>query len=89
MRAQKAGPSAAQLVAEYRRRIDRSEIPEHVRPEIERQLRRLTRLGEQRPEYRWILAYLEGMLQLPWSVRRRAEELFSGRPRPERAVPAT
>ena len=81
--------SAAQLVAEYQRRIERSELPDHVRPEVERQLRQLTRLEEHRPEYRWIQAYLDWMLQLPWSVRRAAEDLFQGRSLTERTVPAT
>jgi ATP-dependent Lon protease len=89
MRARENRRSAARLIAEYRRRIDRSDLPEHVRPEVERQLRRLARLGEQRPEYRWIQAYLDWMLQLPWSLRRRAEDLFSSRPRVERISPAT
>jgi len=83
------GRSATHLIAEYRRKIDRSDLPEHVRPEVERQLRRLARLGQQRPEYRLIQAYLDWMLQLPWSLRRRAEELFRALPRTERMMPAT
>ena len=77
MSAHGARKSAVQLVAWYRRRIDQSDIPEHVRPEVERQLRRLTRLERRGPEFRFTVAYLEWMLQLPWTLRRRAEDLFS------------
>jgi ATP-dependent Lon protease len=77
MRSDSSSRSAECLVAEYRERIDRSDIPEHIRPELERHLRRLMRLGRQRPEFRFTLAYLEWMLQLPWKLRSRAEDLFA------------
>ena len=68
-------PSPAELAAGYRRRIARSEVPEYVRPEVERQLRRLGEVNEGDVEHGWIVAYLEWMLELPWSDRLRVEQL--------------
>ncbi|HEX2031158.1 MAG TPA: endopeptidase La [Actinomycetota bacterium] len=57
------------VVAEYRRKIEEAGMPEGVRAETERELRRLERTSEQSPEYGWIRTYLDWMTELPWSTR--------------------
>ena len=57
------------VVAEYRRKIEEGGMPEGVRAEADRELRRLERTSEQSPEYGWIRTYLDWMTELPWSTR--------------------
>jgi ATP-dependent Lon protease len=57
------------VVAEYRRKIEESGMPEGVRREAERELGRLEQMSEQSPEYGWIRTYLDWMTEIPWSVR--------------------
>jgi ATP-dependent Lon protease len=57
------------VVAEYRRRIEESGMPEGARREAERELGRLEQMSEQSPEYGWIRTYLDWMTEIPWSVR--------------------
>ena len=57
------------VVAEYRRKIEESGMPEGARREAERELGRLEQMSEQSPEYRWIRTYLDWMTEIPWSVR--------------------
>ena len=56
-------------VAEYRRKIEESRMPEGARREAERELGRLEQMSEQSPEYGWIRTYLDWMTEIPWSVR--------------------
>ncbi|HZK51677.1 MAG TPA: endopeptidase La [Actinomycetota bacterium] len=57
------------IVAEYRAKIEKSNMPEAARKEAERELGRLERSSEQSPEYGWIRTYLDWMTDLPWDVR--------------------
>ena len=56
-------------VAEYRRKIEESGMPDGARREAERELGRLEQMSEQSPEYGWIRTYLDWMIEIPWSVR--------------------
>jgi ATP-dependent Lon protease len=56
-------------VAEYRRKIEESGMPEGAQREAERELGRLEQMSEQSPEYGWIRTYLDWMTEIPWSVR--------------------
>jgi len=57
------------VVAEYRRKIEESGMPEGARREAERELGRLEQMSEQSPEYGWIRTYLDWMTEIPWSIR--------------------
>jgi ATP-dependent Lon protease len=57
------------IVAEYRAKIEKANLPEPARKEAERELGRLERSSEQSPEYGWIRTYLDWMTELPWDVR--------------------
>jgi ATP-dependent Lon protease len=57
------------VVAEYRRKIEESGMPEGARREAEREVGRLEQMSEQSPEYGWIRTYLDWMTEIPWSVR--------------------
>ena len=49
-----------------RERLDKADLPEDVRTEAERELRRLERLPAAAPDYHVIRTYLEWVLDLPW-----------------------
>jgi ATP-dependent Lon protease len=49
-----------------RERLDRADLPEEVRKEAERELRRLERLPSAAPDYHVIRTWLEFVLELPW-----------------------
>jgi ATP-dependent Lon protease len=49
-----------------RERLDKADLPEDVRSEAERELRRLERLPAAAPDYHVIRTYLEWVLDLPW-----------------------
>jgi len=61
-------------VAVYRTRLAESGAPEAVRAAVEREIERLERMSAQSPEHSWIVAWLDTVLDIPWSVR--AEESF-------------
>jgi len=63
------GEDEEDIIAEYRRKIEAAGMPEAVRAEVERELRRLERTSEQNPEAGWIRNYLDWMLEMPWNVR--------------------
>jgi ATP-dependent Lon protease len=50
-----------------RERLDKADLPEDVRTEAERELRRLERLPAAAPDYHVIRTYLEWILDLPWN----------------------
>ncbi len=54
-------------VAELRRRFDEAQLPEPVRKEADRELRRLERLPTAAADYQVIRSYLELVLELPWT----------------------
>ncbi len=56
----------SQEVEELRRRFDEADLPEVVRKEVERDLRRLERLPSAAPDYQITRSYLELVLELPW-----------------------
>ncbi len=49
-----------------RERLEKTELPEEVRTEAERELKRLERLPPAAPDYHVIRTYLEFILELPW-----------------------
>jgi ATP-dependent Lon protease len=50
-----------------RERVEKAELPEDIRKEAERELRRLERLPAAAPDYNVIRTYLEWILDLPWT----------------------
>ncbi|MGH2659338.1 MAG: endopeptidase La [Actinomycetota bacterium] len=57
------------IVAEYRKKIEGSGMPEGARQEAQRELGRLERTSEQSPEYGWIRTYLDWITEIPWDIR--------------------
>ena len=51
-----------------RERIQKAQLPDEVRTEAERELRRLERLPSAAPDYNVIRTYLEWILDLPWMI---------------------
>ena len=49
-----------------RERLEKAELPEEVRAEAERELKRLERLPSAAPDYQVIRTYLDYVLELPW-----------------------
>jgi len=49
-----------------RERLEKAELPDEVRAEAERELKRLQRLPPAAPDYHVIRTYLEFILELPW-----------------------
>jgi ATP-dependent Lon protease len=56
-------------VEELRDRIRKLSLPEGVREEVERELRRLERSGRDSMESQIIRTYLETIAELPWNIR--------------------
>lgn len=52
--------------AQLRERLDQADLPEDVRKEAERELRRMESLPQAAPDYHVIRTYLEYVLELPW-----------------------
>jgi ATP-dependent Lon protease len=59
-------------VAELQKRLDETDLPEEVRKEAERELRRLERMPSAAPDFQVTRTYLELLLELPW--RKQAAE---------------
>ncbi len=53
-------------VEELRRKIDEAQLPEDVRREVERELKRLERMPAAAPDYQITRSYLELVAELPW-----------------------
>ena len=53
-------------VALLRERLEKSDLPDEVRKEAERELQRLERLPAASPEHHVVRTYLELVLELPW-----------------------
>jgi ATP-dependent Lon protease len=62
-----AEPEQAEI-EELRKRINKADLPDEVRAEAERELRRLERLPSAAPDYHVIRTWLELILELPWRV---------------------
>src|SRR5678815_3054598 len=52
--------------AQLRERLEQADLPEEVRKEAERELRRMEQLPQSAPDYHVIRTYLEYVLELPW-----------------------
>lgn len=52
--------------AQLRERLDQADLPEEVRKEAERELKRMEALPQAAPDYHVIRTYLEYVLELPW-----------------------
>ena len=61
-------------VEEVRRRLTEADLPEEVRKEAERELRKLERLPSAAPDFQVTRAYLELVLELPW--RKNTEDVL-------------
>jgi ATP-dependent Lon protease len=59
-------------VAELRQRLKEADLPEEVRKESERDLRRLEKMPAAAPDFQVTRTYLEFLLELPW--RKQAEQ---------------
>jgi ATP-dependent Lon protease len=55
-------------IAELRGRLDPLELPEAVRAEADRELKRLGRMNAQAPDYQMTRSYLELIAELPWTA---------------------
>ncbi len=51
---------------QLRERLDQADLPEEVRKEAERELKRMEALPQAAPDYHVIRTYLEYVLELPW-----------------------
>ena len=58
--------------AQLRERLEAADLPDDVRKEAERELRRMEQLPQAAPDYHVIRTYLEYVLELPW--RKSSEE---------------
>jgi ATP-dependent Lon protease len=58
--------------AQLRQRLEEADLPDDVRKEAERELRRMEQLPQSAPDYHVIRTYLEYVLELPW--RKSSEE---------------
>src|SRR5690606_24795538 len=53
-------------IAELRRQIEEAELPDDVRAEAERELRRMERMSAAAPDYQLTRTWLELVAELPW-----------------------
>jgi ATP-dependent Lon protease len=63
------GEDEGSVVEEYRTKIDEAEMPEDVRAQAERELRRLETMGDASGEASMIRTYLDWLVSVPWSKR--------------------
>jgi ATP-dependent Lon protease len=63
------GEDGASVVDEYRQKIDEAGMPDEVREQAERELRRLETMGEASGEASMIRTYLDWLVSVPWSKR--------------------
>ncbi|MBC7797085.1 MAG: endopeptidase La [Pyrinomonadaceae bacterium] len=52
---------------QLRERLDTADLPEDVRKEAERELKRMEKLPQAAPDYQVIRTYLEYVLEMPWN----------------------
>jgi ATP-dependent Lon protease len=63
------GEEGGSVGEEYAAKIEQAAMPEHVRAQAERELRRLESMGEGSPEAQMIRGYLDWLLAVPWAQR--------------------
>jgi ATP-dependent Lon protease len=63
------GEDEGSVVEEYRTKIDEAGMPEDVRAQAERELRRLETMGDASGEASMIRTYLDWLVSVPWSKR--------------------
>src|SRR5579859_329318 len=63
------GEDEGSVVEEYRAKIEEAGMPDDVRAQAERELRRLESMGESSGEASMIRTYLEWLTAVPWSKR--------------------
>ncbi|MES1246113.1 MAG: endopeptidase La [Actinomycetota bacterium] len=63
------GEDGGSVVEEYRQKIEEAGMPDHVREQAERELRRLETMGEGSGESSMIRTYLDWLTAVPWSKR--------------------
>src|SRR5919197_6372781 len=63
------GEDEGSVVDDYRKKIDEAGMPEAVREQAERELRRLERMGDASGEASMIRTYLDWLIAVPWSQR--------------------
>jgi ATP-dependent Lon protease len=59
---------SSSVASEYTEKLARAGLPEEAKKEAERELKRLSGMSPQSPEYSMIKTYLDWMVELPWSV---------------------
>lgn len=62
------GPDGAAEEADYRARVEATDLPEKVREAALREVGKLERANDQSPEGGWIRTWLDTVLDLPWNV---------------------
>lgn len=63
------GEDEDEEIAEYRRKLKESAMPDDARDKVEREIHRLARTAAQSPESSVSQNYIEYMLELPWGVK--------------------
>jgi ATP-dependent Lon protease len=63
------GEDEASVVDEYRAKIEEAGMPDEVRAQAERELRRLETMGDASGEASMIRTYLDWLIAVPWSKR--------------------
>jgi ATP-dependent Lon protease len=63
------GEDSANVVEEYRTKIEEAGMPDDVREQADKELGRLERMGEQSGEAGMIRTYLDWLISVPWSKR--------------------
>jgi ATP-dependent Lon protease len=63
------GEEGDDVVAEYREKFSKINMPDDVRKEVNKELDRLERTSAQNPEQGYIRNYLDWMSDLPWDTR--------------------
>jgi len=59
---------ASSIADEYTEKLAKAGLPEEAKKEAERELKRLSGMSAQSPEYSMIKTYLDWMVELPWST---------------------
>jgi ATP-dependent Lon protease len=63
------GEDDEDVVEDFRKKIEAAGMPEAVKKQADRELKRLERTSPQNPEYGWIRTYLDWLVEVPWSER--------------------
>jgi ATP-dependent Lon protease len=62
------GEGRADVVGEYRTKLEEADLPVHVTEAVEREIDRLDRMSEQSPEHSWIRTWLDTVFDVPWTT---------------------